>query len=301
MPERCPECDTAIVKAEGDAMHRCPNAACPAQFFESLKHFVSRGAMDIDGLGERWCRILIEQGLVSDTSHLYGLQREQLTALNRMGDKLATRILTNIEASKGRPLARILFALGILHVGAEVAELLAARYAGIDDIADAGVERLTEIEGIGPRIAESIRDYFAAARNRQTIAGLKAAGVKMWQERAPVDTAALPWKGLTFVITGTLATMTRREAEGKVKALGAATTGAVSRKTSRVVAGAAAGSKLATAERLGVPVLDEAGLLALLADPARIGDGDAGGDAADAVAGGFDPDRLDRQGVLVPR
>ena len=304
MPERCPECDTAIVKAEGDAMHRCPNAACPAQFFESLKHFVSRSAMDIDGLGERWCRILIEQGLVSDTSHLYGLQREQLTALNRMGDKLATRILTNIEASKGRPLARILFALGILHVGAEVAELLAARYAGIDDIADAGVERLTEIEGIGPRIAESIRDYFAAARNRQTIAGLKAAGVKMWQERAPVDTAALPWKGLTFVITGTLATMTRREAEGKVKALGAATTGAVSRKTSRVVAGAAAGSKLATAERLGVPVLDEAGLLALLADPARIGGGDADGnaaDAADAAADGFDQDRLDRQGVLVPR
>ena len=129
MPERCPECATAVVKEQGDAMHRCPNSACPAQFFESLKHFVSRSAMDIDGLGERWCRILIERRLVSDMSDLYSLTREQLTELDRMGEKLATRILTNIESSKQRPLARILFALGILHVGAEVAELLAARYA----------------------------------------------------------------------------------------------------------------------------------------------------------------------------
>ena len=275
MPERCPDCDAAIVKVEGDAMHRCPNRACPAQFFESLKHFVSRSAMDIDGLGERWCQVLIDRGLVSDASHLYGLTREQLTELDRMGDKLATRILTNIEASKERPLARILFALGILHVGAEVAELLAGHYAGIDDIAAAGAEQLTEIEGIGPRIAESIVGYFADARNRDTIDGLRAAGVRLRQERAPVDAAALPWKGQTFVITGALATMTRREAEGKVKALGASATSAVSRKTNWVVAGESAGSKLATAERLGVRVLDEAGLLALLANPARIGDDDS--------------------------
>ena len=126
MPENCPECKTSVVKELGDAMHRCPNSACPAQFFESLKHFVSRGAMDMDGLGERWCRILIDRGLVSDVSHVYKLTAEQLVELDRMGDKLATRILTNIDASKRRPLARILFALGILHVGAEVAELLAA-------------------------------------------------------------------------------------------------------------------------------------------------------------------------------
>ena len=275
MPERCPDCDAAIVKVEGDAMHRCPNRACPAQFFESLKHFVSRSAMDIDGLGERWCQVLIDRGLVSDASHLYGLTREQLTELDRMGDKLATRILTNIEASKERPLARILFALGILHVGAEVAELLAGHYAGVDDIAAAGAEQLTEIEGIGPRIAESIVGYFADARNRDTIDGLRAAGVRLRQERAPVDAAALPWKGQTFVITGALATMTRREAEGKVKALGASATSAVSRKTNWVVAGESAGSKLATAERLGVRVLDEAGLLALLDNPARIGDDSA--------------------------
>ncbi len=271
MPERCPECKTPVVKVDGDAMHRCPNSACPAQFFESLKHFVSRSAMDIDGLGERWCRILIDRGLVSDVSHVYGLKMEQLTELDRMGEKLATRILDNVEASKQRPLARILFALGILHVGAEVAELLAARYASLDEIGAATVDELTEIEGIGPRIAESIVNYFATESNQATLAGLRDAGVQLWQELAPVDESAQPWKGQTFVITGTLATMTRREAEGRVKSLGATTTSSVSRKTNWLVAGESAGSKLASAERLGVPVLDENALLALLENPASIG------------------------------
>ena len=270
MPERCPECETTVVKEAGDAMHRCPNSACPAQFFESLKHFVSRSAMDIDGLGERWCRILIDRGLVSDVSHVYGLKMEQLTELDRMGEKLATRILDNVEASKKRPLARVLFALGILHVGAEVAELLAARYASLDEIGAATVDELTEIEGIGPRIAESIVNYFATESNQATIAGLRDAGVQLWQELAPVDESAQPWKGQTFVITGTLSSMTRREAEGRVKALGGSTTSSVSRKTHWLVAGESAGSKLASAERLGVPILDENGLLALLADPAGI-------------------------------
>ena len=270
MPARCPECETVVVKVEGDAMHRCPNSACPAQFFESLKHFVSRGAMDMDGLGERWCRILIDRGLVSDVSHVYNLTAEQLVELDRMGEKLSTRILANIEASKQRPLARILFALGILHVGAEVAELLAARYASIDDIAAASVDDLTEIDGIGPRIAESIVSYFATERNQQTIAGLRTAGVQLWQELAPVNEDDQPWKGQTFVITGTLSTMTRREAEGKVKALGASATSSVSRKTNWLVAGESAGSKLASAERLGVPILDEDGLLALLKNPTSI-------------------------------
>ena len=276
MPERCPECDTPVVKVEGDAMHRCPNSACPAQFFESLKHFVSRSAMDIDGLGERWCRILIDQGLVCDVSHVYGLKMEQLTELDRMGDKLATRILDNVEASKRRPLARILFALGILHVGAEVAELLAARYASLDDIGAATEDELTEIEGIGPRIAESIVNYFATASNQATLAGLRAAGVRLWQELAPVDESAQPWKGQTFVITGTLATMTRREAEGRVKGLGATTTSSVSRKTNWLVAGESAGSKLASAERLGVPILDEDALLALLENPASLASASSG-------------------------
>ena len=293
MPADCPDCGAAVRKTErvrkvnGEEVafisHRCPNSTCPAQFFESLKHFVSRSAMDIDGLGEQWCHILIDRGLVSNVPDLYSLQGEQLTELDRMGDKLATRILTNVEASKQRPLQRVIFALGILHVGAEVAELLAARYAGIDDIAAATVDELTQIEGIGDEIASSIVEYFDTESNQQTIAGLRDAGVQLWQELTPIDETAQPWKGQTFVITGTLSSMTRREAEGKVKALGATTTSSVSRKTNWVVAGESAGSKLATAERLGVPVLDEDGLLALLAEPGTIDDGGADGAATDVA------------------
>ena len=270
MPERCPECDTTVVKVEGDAMHRCPNSACPAQFFESLKHFVSRSAMDIDGLGERWCRILIDRGLVSDVSHVYGLKMEQLTELDRMGEKLATRILDNVEASKRRPLARVLFALGIPHVGAEVAELLAARYASLDELDQAGIDELAEIDGIGPRIAESIITYLQTVQNWDTKTSLERAGVELRQEAVLKDTAELPWDGQTFVITGTLASMTRREAEGRVKALGGTTTSSVSRKTNWLVAGESAGSKLAAAERLGVPILNEDSWLTLLNDPSII-------------------------------
>jgi DNA ligase (NAD+) len=271
MPEQCPVCGSDVVKPDDEAMHRCPNTACPAQFFELLKHFVSKGAMDIDGLGEQWCRILIDQGLVENVADLYDLPKDRLLELERMGDRLATKIMSNIAASKERPLPRILFALGILHVGAEVAELLAARYASIEDIGEASIDKLTEIDGIGPRIAESIVNYFATTRNLETISGLRNAGVQLWHELAPVDASAQPWKGQTFVITGTLTSMTRREAEGKVKALGAATSSSVSRKTNWVVAGESAGTKLATAERLGVPVLDEDALVALLEDPSAIG------------------------------
>ena len=162
MPALCPVCQTAVVKDEGDAMHRCPNSACPAQFLESLKHFVSRGAMDIDGLGEQWCRILIDQSLVSDVSHVYGLAAEQLTALDRMGDRLATRVLNNIEASKQRALVRILFALGIFHVGAEVAELLAGRYSSIDEIASRRHCRTDRDRRRGP---QDCREYRQLLRN----------------------------------------------------------------------------------------------------------------------------------------
>ena len=272
MPERCPECDTAVVKEQGDAMHRCPNSACPAQFFESLKHFVSRSAMDIDGLGERWCRILIDRGLVSDVSDVYRLTSEQLTELDRMGDKLSTRILDNVAASKKRPLARILFALGILHVGAEVAELLAARYASIDELDQAGIDELADIDGIGPRIAESIINYLQTVGNWDIKSNLERAGVSLTQEMTSVIANDFPWEGQTFVITGVLSSMTRREAEEKVKALGGATSSSVTRKTNWLVVGASPGSKLATAQRLGVRVLDEDKLLALLESPATIYD-----------------------------
>ena len=156
MPEFCPECETRVVKPEDEAMHRCPNVSCPAQFFELLKHFVSRGAMDMDGLGEQWCRILIDKGFVSTVADIYYLEKERLLELERMGDRLATKIMDNIEASKNRPLPRILFALGITHVGAEVAELLTNRYASMEHLARASQEELTEIPGNRP---EDCREY----------------------------------------------------------------------------------------------------------------------------------------------
>ena len=267
MPGNCPECGTAIVKPEGEAMHRCPNASCPAQFFELLKHFVSRGAMDMDGLGEQWCRILIDQDFVSTVADLYFMEKERLLTLERMGDRLATKIMDNIEASKTRPLPRILFALGITHVGAEVAELLTQRYASVDQLARASQEELTEIPGIGPKIAESIYGYFQVKGNRAVIEKLREAGVKLHHELEIVNPSDLPWHGLTFVVTGALSTMTRREAETKIKALGGSATSSVTRKTRYLVAGESPGAKLDTANRLGTKVLDETNFLQLLSDP----------------------------------
>ena len=267
MPEHCPVCGTAVVKPEDEAMHRCPNTACPAQFFELLKHFVSKGAMDIDGLGEQWCRILIEQALVRDVADLYHLPKERLLELERMGDRLATKIMGNIEASKERSLPRILVALGILHVGSEVAALLTQRYASVEELAGASQEELTEIAGIGPKIAESIHDYFQVPGNPAVIEKLREAGVKLRQEAPAAVAEDLPWQGLSFVITGTLSAMPRREAEGRVKALGGSVTSSVTRKTNYLVAGASPGSKLDTANRLGAIVLDEEAFLALLERP----------------------------------
>ena len=267
MPENCPECGTVIVKPEGEAMHRCPNASCPAQFFELLKHFVSRGAMDMDGLGEQWCRILIDQDFVSTVADLYFMEKERLLTLERMGDRLATKIMDNIEASKTRPLPRILFALGITHVGAEVAELLTQRYASVDQLARASQEELTEIPGIGPKIAESIYGYFQVEGNRAVIEKLREAKVKLHHELEIVNPSDLPWHGLTFVVTGALSAMTRREAETKIKALGGSVTSSVTRKTRYLVAGESPGAKLDTANRLGTKVLDETAFLQLLSNP----------------------------------
>ena len=218
MPEACPECGTGVVKPEGEAMHRCPNSSsCPAQFFELLKHFVSRGAMDMDGLGEQWCRILIDRGLVSTLADLYYLEKGSLLELDRMGDRLATKILDNIEASKTRPLPRILFALGITHVGAEVAELLTQRFASVDQMAQAAAEDLTGIDGIGPKIAESIYDYFQVEGNLAVIEKLRQAGVKLHHDIEIVNPTDLPWHGLTFVVTGTLVIHDTARGRGKDK------------------------------------------------------------------------------------
>ena len=271
MPEHCPQCHTLVVKNDDDAMHRCPNPSCPAQFFELLKHFVSKGAADIDGLGERWCGILIEKGMVSDVADLYSLEKARLLELDRMGDKLATRILDNIEASKRRPLPRLLFAMGITHVGSEVADLLAQNYLGITELSSATEEDLTEIEGIGPKIAESIIAWFQDPANQRVMEKLRSYGVVLQQESlpkavvAPSDTT--PLAGLTFVVTGTLSALSRTEAEGRLKGLGGKVTSSVTKKTSYVVVGESPGSKAANAEKLGIPILDEDAFLHLLETP----------------------------------
>ena len=269
MPTHCPVCGTQVVKPEDEAMHRCPNASCPAQFLELMKHFVSKGAMDIDGLGEQWCRILIDQRLVADLADLYKLTKEQLLELDRMGEKLADKIIGNIEASKGRPLPRLLFALGILHVGFEVADLLSQRFANISELADAKLEQLTEIPGIGPKIAESIAAYFTVAHNSVVIGKLRSKGVDPQQEILEIDPGQMPWLGQTFVVTGTLSAFPRREAESRIKALGGSVASSVTRKTSYLVAGESAGSKLDAALKLETPVLDEASFLEMLETAAQ--------------------------------
>ena len=269
MPAQCPVCCTDIVKPDDEAMHRCPNTSCPAQFFELLKHFVSKGATDIDGLGERWCKILIDEGLVTDLAGLYTLQKDDLLKLDRMGDKLATRILANIEASKQKPLPRLLFALGIIHVGSEVAELLTQAYNSIDEIAAATEEELAEIPGIGPKIAASIASYFNIEANLSVIEKLRAAGVTLKQEARQTDNQDLPLSGKNFVVTGTLSGFSRSAAESRIKDLGGKITSSVTRNTDYVVVGESPGSKLAAAERLETTILNEEAFVELLANPPR--------------------------------
>ena len=275
MPGRCPECGTPVVKPGDEAMHRCPNTSCPAQFFELLKHFVSKGAMDIDGLGERWCRILIDQGLVSDVAGLYRLKVDRLLELDRMGEKLAARILENLERSKERPLSRIIYALGIFHVGSEMADLLEQRYASLAQLSEATVDDLTAIPGIGPKIAASIVGYFTVERNLDVIQKLRDAGVRLFQETPSGEGAGagldLPLVGLSFVLTGTLSSLSRSQAEKRVKELGGGTTSGVTKKTSYLVVGLDPGSKLEDAQRLGTELLDEEGLLKLLGEPVPSG------------------------------
>ena len=281
MPESCPECDTSVVKTEDDAMHRCPNSSCPAQFLELLKHFVSKGAADIDGLGERWCHILIEQGMVRDVADLYRLEKSRLLELERMGDKLATRIMDNIEASKSRPLPRLLFAMGITHVGSEVADLLSQNFIGVEELSKATDEDLTEVEGIGPKIAESIIAWFRDPENQRVIEKLRASGVRLEQDALPVaaiaTSGAAPFAGLTFVVTGTLSALSRSDAEGRIKGLGGKVTSSVTKKTSYVVVGESPGSKAIKAEQLGTPILDEDDFVRLLESPSEALAGDKQG------------------------
>ena len=262
-PEVCPICGTKVIRPEGEVMSRCPNSACPAQIYELLKHFVSRGAMDVDGMGESLSDILLKEGLVKDIADIYFLTKEQLLGLERMADKSATNLLDAIEASKNRPLARVLFALGIRHVGGETADILAQQFGSIDVLASASMEELIQIPTIGPKLAESVVAFFQEESNRKVIEKLRLAGVNL-KDDTSVHIGFRPWAGKQFVVTGSLESLTRGQTESKIKDMGGAIGSSVSKKTDYLVAGEEAGSKLAKAENLGTTILDETGFLELL-------------------------------------
>ena len=262
MPSRCPTCGADVIKPENEAMHRCTNAACPAQILEKIKHFVSRGAMDIDGIGDKLSEALFDAGLVKDIGDLYYLSQQQLLCLEKMAEKSVANILASIEKSKTRPLPRVIFALGITHIGEETAEILAEHFTSVDELARAQPEQLVDIPSIGPKIADSILAFFRQEENKSIIDKLREAGVKLESEK--VEQEELPLAGLDFVITGKLETSTRQEAEVKIKALGGKASSDVTRKTSYLVLGADPGSKKTRAEALGIKSVNEAELLQLL-------------------------------------
>ena len=260
-PSTCPECQSAVVRAEGEVDFRCVNADCPAKLRESLLHFASRGVMNIEGLGEAVVQQLLDRRLVHSVADLYSLKKEALIALDRFADKSAESLIEEIERSKKAGLARALMGLGIRFVGERTAVLLAEEFGTIEELEKATAEELERVEEVGPRISQAILEFFAQPANVALIESLKAAGVVMTAEKR-LRSAQLA--GLTFVLTGTLPTLTRDEAKAKIEAAGGKTAGSVSKKTSYVVAGEEAGSKLDKARDLKVPVLDEAGLMALL-------------------------------------
>jgi DNA ligase (NAD+) len=264
MPKRCPACKTPVMRPEGEAAYYCPNRQCPTQRFRLLEHFVGRGAMDIDGIGESLAYALMAKGFVEDGADLYRLKdkRDELLRMERMAAKSADNLLASIETSKTRPLANVLVALGIRHVGGEVAVTLANHFGSIDAIMEATTEQITDIAGIGQKIADSVVEWFANADNCAVVEKLRAAGVNLREESGGAREG--PLSGLTLVITGRLDALSRNEAEALVKRHGAAIGSSVSKKTDYLVVGADPGSKLAKAEKLKVQVLDEAAFLALL-------------------------------------
>jgi DNA ligase (NAD+) len=261
-PTKCPECGSDVVRAEGEADHRCVNADCPAKLRESLLHFGARGVMNIEGLGDAVVAQLLERGMVHSVADLYKLTVKQLVGLERFAEKSATTLKEEIERSKKAGLARVLMGLGIRFVGERTAELLAQEFGTIDAVMAASAEELERVEEVGPRISEAILEFFGRAKNRDLVEHLRAAGVDMTAEKKQRSTQLA---GLTFVLTGTLPTLTREEAKARIEAAGGKVSGSVSKKTSYVVAGEEAGSKLDKARELKVPVLDEAGLLKMLA------------------------------------
>ncbi len=263
MPEKCPVCGTRVHHLEGEVAYRCMNPLCPVRRRESMLHFASRHAMNIDGLGEKIVDQLIERDLVRDFADLYKLDLDTLANLERMGEKSAQNLLDEIEQSKKAGLARLIYAIGIPFVGERTAQLLAAHFGSMEKLRDASEEELLEVEEIGPKIAEGVREFFSESANRKLIDRLRAVGVVMKGERAAPKSAK--FAGMTFVFTGTLAHRSREEAEALVASHGGKAGSSVSKKTNYVVVGADPGSKFDKAKSLGVPILDEPQFEKLLA------------------------------------
>ena len=264
MPKHCPVCGSELVKPEDEAVWRCENSSCPARLLRSIEHFVSRGAMNIEGLGEVLIRQVVETGLVHSAADLYSLTAEKLADLERMGKKSAANLMAQIERSKSNEIWRLLNALGIRHVGERGAQVLADHFGSIEAIEEASVDVLQQADEVGPVMAESVRSWFDEPRNRTLVARLRDAGVQTRGERKVKPAGPQPLAGKTFVITGTLDSMSREDAQVKIEALGGKVTGSVSKKTNFLVVGAEAGSKLDKARALGVPQLDEAAFVRLI-------------------------------------
>lgn len=261
----CPQCGAEVFRPEDEVMYYCSNAACPAQVLARLELFTGRGTMDIRGIGEAMAALLLEKGLVKDVADIYSLKKEDLLKLERMGEKSADNLITAIEGSKNRSLARLIFALGIRHVGGEMAQTLAENFTDLDDLASASEERLMSIPAIGPKIAESIVTFFRQKENLDIIKRLKEAGV--WPKAEVAEGANLALTGKEFVITGRLAAFSREEVEGRVMALGGTAKDNVTRNTAYLVVGEdPGGSKLARAQELGTPRIDEAEFLRLIGE-----------------------------------
>jgi DNA ligase (NAD+) len=260
-PEFCPICGSGLVRTPGEADYRCVNADCPARLREELLHFAARGVMNIEGLGEAVVTQLLERGMVRSIADLYSLDEERLLSLERIGKKTAQSLLAEIEQSKQAPLSRVIFGLGIRFVGERTAQLLADHFGSMEALMDASGEDLERVNEVGPRVAAAIVEFFGEARNRELVERLRAAGLMFTAERRR---RSAKLEGKTFVLTGTLLSLTREEAKARIEEAGGRVSGSVSRKTSCVVAGEEAGSKLDKARSLGVPVIDEAALLELL-------------------------------------
>jgi DNA ligase (NAD+) len=263
MPKRCPVCGSDAFRPEGEAMWRCTNAACPAQVYERVRHFATRGAMDIEGLGDVMARELTTLGIVKDIADVYALDALSVARVPRTGEKSVAKLLAAIEGSKQRGLARLLVGLGIRFVGEQTAQILAGDFGSIDAIADASEEELQASAGIGPELASSVALFFKQKANRAMIERLRKAGVVMTAARRARATTG-PLSGKTFVLTGTLPTLSRERATEMIEDAGGRVTGSVSKKTDYVVAGDEPGSKLAKAQTLGIAVIDEDGLKSLL-------------------------------------